>query len=152
MTDTAKPEQPPAPAGSASVHFQPDQAVTTVQGAITVALVIENGSDIASSPLQIQFDPKFVKLNDVGTGDFFARDGQIPVFTKNIQNDAGSATINLNRIPGTPGANGSGVLATMSFQGVAKGSTTISIANLSVRNAQGQVVASGTPTFTVTVK
>ncbi len=152
MTDTAKPEQPPAPAGSASVHFQPDQAVTTVQGAITVALVIENGSDIASSPLQIQFDPKFVKLNDVGTGDFLARDGQIPVFTKNIQNDAGSATINLNRIPGTPGANGSGVLVTMSFQGVAKGSTTISIPNLSVRNAQGQVVASGTPTFTVTVK
>ena len=40
----------------------------------------------------------------------------------------------------------------MTFQGVSKGSTTISIPNLSVRNTQGQVVASGTPTITVTVK
>src|SRR5205085_7985542 len=113
--DAAKPA---APAGSASVHFLPAQAATTVQGSVTVALVIEGASDAASAPLQIQFDPKVVRLSDVGRGDFFTSDGQVPVFTKNIQNDAGAATINLNRLPGTPGANGSGVLATMVFQGL----------------------------------
>jgi hypothetical protein len=150
MADAAKPADKPA--GNASVHFLPEQAVTSVQGVITVALVIENGIDVASSPLQFQFDSKVVKLNDVGRGDFFSGDGQIPVFTKNIRNDAGTAFINLNRLPGTPGANGSGVLATMVFQGVGPGTTTISVPSLSVRNSQGQVVAAGTPTITVTVK
>jgi general secretion pathway protein D len=150
MADAAKPADKPA--GNASVHFLPEQAVTSVQGVITVALVIENGIDVASSPLQFQFDSKVVKLNDVGRGDFFSGDGQIPVFTKNIRNDAGTAFINLNRLPGTPGANGSGVLATMVFQGVGPGTTTISVPSLSVRNSQGQVIAAGTPTITVTVK
>jgi general secretion pathway protein D len=154
IADAAKPaDKPSVPVGKAArVHFLPEQAVTSVQGLVTVALVIENGSDVASSPLQLRFDPKVVKLNDVGRGDFFASDGQVPVFTKNIQNDAGAAIINLNRLPGTPGANGSGVLATINLQGLSKGTTTISIPNLSVLNTQGQVIASGTPTITVTVK
>jgi general secretion pathway protein D len=153
LTDAAKPaDKPSVPGGNVSVHFLPEQTVTSVQGVVTVALVIENGSDVASSPLQFRFDPKVVKVNDVGRGDFFSGDGQVPVFTKNIQNDAGAAFINLNRLPGTAGANGSGVLATINFQGVSPGTTTISVANLSVRNTQGQVVATGTPTLTVTVK
>ena len=44
-----------------------------------------------SAPMQIQFDPKILKLNDAGRGDFFSSDGQIPLFTKNILNDAGAA-------------------------------------------------------------
>ena len=144
--------KPAAPAGSALVHFLPPQAVTGVQGSVTVALVLENGTDVASAPLQIQFDPKIVRLSDVGRGDFFSGDGQVPVFTKNIQNDAGAATVNLNRLPGTPGANGTGVLATMVFQGLSRGATTISVANLTVRNTQGQVIATGTPTVTITVR
>ena len=39
------------------------------------------------------------RLNDVGRGDLLASDGQQPVFTKNIQNDAGTATVQLNRLP-----------------------------------------------------
>ena len=63
-----------------------------------------------------QFDPKVVKLNDAGRGDFFSSDGQIPLFTKNIQNDAGAAAMNLNRLPNSPGVSGSGVLTTLIFQ------------------------------------
>jgi general secretion pathway protein D len=123
-----------------------------LSGRITVALIVEGGNDVASAPLQIQFDPKVLHLDDVGRGDFFSRDGQQPVFTKNILNDTGTAAITLNRPPGTPGATGAGVLITMIFQAVGRGSTTISIPNLSLRNTQGQVVASGSPQLTVNVK
>jgi len=151
--EAAKPgSAPPAPAGTATVRFLPAQTQTTVQGTITVALVIENGSDVASAPMQFQYDPKVVRLNDIGRGDFLSNDGQVPVFTKNIQNDNGTAIVNLNRQPGTPGSNGSGVLATMIFQGVGAGSTSVTIPNLSVRNSQGQVVASGSPSIAITVK
>ena len=149
--DAAKPDTP-APAGNANVHFLPAQAQTSVQGTITIALVLENGSDVVSAPLQFQYDPKVIRLNDVGRGDFLSTDGQIPVFTKNIQNDNGTATINLNRQPGTSGSNGSGVLVTMILQGVGKGVTNVTIPNLNVRNSAGQVVATGSPSIAITVK
>jgi general secretion pathway protein D len=161
---TAPPENPPAasstpkapdapkPTGSASVRFLPPVVNTTPGSAMTIALIVENAADIVSAPLQIQYDPKVVKLNDVGRGDFFSSDGQVPVFTKNIQNDAGSATINLNRLPGSAGVSGSGVLVTMVFQAVAPGTTAVRVPNLSVRDAQGSTVASGTPSMTISVK
>ena len=134
------------------MRFLPPQVESNPQGMMTVALIIENATDVASAPMQVTFDSKVVKLNDVGRGDFFSSDGQIPVFTKNIQNDAGAAAVNLNRLPGTPGASGSGVLGTLVFQAVAKGTTTVTVPNFTVRNSQGQVVFSGTPQMTITVK
>jgi general secretion pathway protein D len=140
------------PVGNAVVRFLPPQVETGPQGAVTVALIIENATDAASAPLQVTFDPKVVKLNDAGRGDFFSSDGQIPVFTKNIQNDAGAAAMNLNRLPNLPGVSGSGVLTTLMFQAVAKGSTTVTVPNLTVRNSQGQVIFSGSPQVTINVK
>ncbi|MCX6626918.1 MAG: cohesin domain-containing protein [Candidatus Solibacter sp.] len=149
--EPAKPAAP-RPAGSAVVRFLPPQVETSAQGVVTVALIIENATEVSSAPLQVSFDAKVVKLNDAGRGDFFSSDGQIPLFTKNIQNDAGAAAMNLNRLPGTPGVSGSGVLTSLIFQAVAKGTTTVTIPNLTVRNAQGQVVFSGSPQMTITVK
>ena len=148
------PAKPDAPKqiGNAVVRFLPPQLESSPQGMLTVALIIENATEVSSAPLQVTFDPKVVKLNDAGRGDFFSSDGQIPLFTKNIQNDTGAAAMNLNRLPNTPGVSGSGVLATLIFQSIAKGSTTVTVPNLTVRNAQGQVVFSGSPQMTINVK
>ncbi|HTP34336.1 MAG TPA: cohesin domain-containing protein [Candidatus Acidoferrales bacterium] len=140
------------PAGSATVRFLPPVVNTSTGSSITVALIVENAKDVVSAPLQVQYDPKVVKLNDVGRGDFFSADGQVPVFTKNIQNDAGLAAINLNRLPGSAGSSGSGVLVTLVFQAVAPGTAAIRVPSLSVRDSQGLVVASGTPSMTINVK
>ena len=119
---------------------------------MTVALIIENGADVVSAPLTIQFDPKVVKLNDVAKGDFFSSDGQIPVFTKNIQNDTGIAAITLNRLPGSAGVSGSGVLVTMMFQAIGAGTAAVRIPNLTVKDASGAVVASGMPQMVINVR
>jgi general secretion pathway protein D len=150
----AEPAKPDAPKqiGNAVVRFLPPQLESSPQGMLTVALIIENAAEVSSAPLQVTFDPKVVKLNDAGRGDFFSSDGQVPLFTKNIQNDTGAAAMNLNRLPNTPGVSGSGVLATLIFQAVAKGSTTVTVPSLTVRNAQGQVVFSGSPQMTINVK
>jgi general secretion pathway protein D len=123
-----------------------------VSGRITAGLLIAGGADVASAPIEIQFDPKFLRLNDVILGDFFSRDGQQPVFTKNILNDTGVAAIQLNRLPGSPGVDGSGTLVTLNFQAVARGATTVTIPRFTVRNSRGEVISSSTPQFTVSVK
>ena len=148
---TNAPDQPP-PAGSASVRFLPPAMSANRNSNITVALVIDGGSDVASAPMNVQYDPKVLKLIDVGRGDFFSSGGQIPVFTKNIQPDAGTAVINLNRLPQTPGANGSGILVSLTFQAIAPGTATVTVPNLTVRNTQQQTVFSGSPQMSVTVR
>jgi general secretion pathway protein D len=148
------PGLPPAtaPPASTRVHFEPSQATAGPSERITVSLFIDGAADVASAPMQIQFDPKFLRLNDVSLGDFFSKDGRQPVFTKNILNDTGLAIVQLNRPPGSPGAGGSGTLVTLNFQAVARGATVVTIPHLAVRNAQGAVISNSTPQFTVTVK
>ena len=107
---------------------------------------------MASAPIEIQFDPKLLRLNDASLGDFFAKDDQQPVFTKNILNDTGVAMIQLNRPPGSHGGGVSGKLVTLNFQAVARGTAVVTIPHLAVRNAQGAVISNSTPQLTVTVK
>lgn len=140
------------PAGNARVVFSPAQMDTRVGAPINIGVMLDSGTDVASAPLTIRWDPKVLKLNDVLRGDFLASDGQQPVFTKNILNDNGIATIQLNRQPGTPGVNGGGVLVTLQFQAVGRGNTVVNLQNLMVRNSQGIPIATGAPQVNVTVQ
>jgi len=123
-----------------------------MQSPVVVSVMIEGGADVASAPLSIQFDPKILRLNDVVRGDFMASDGQQPVFTKNIMNDTGVATIQLNRQPGAPGVNGSGVLVTLNFTTIGRGMTVVNLPGLAVRNSQGQPLPAGAPQLTIAVR
>jgi hypothetical protein len=123
-----------------------------ISSAVTVSVVIEGGNDVTGAPMQIRFDPKMLRLNDVTAGDFLGADGQVPVLTKNIQNDSGQAVITISRPPGQPGVSGpAGVLVNLSFQTVNRGATTVTIPNLTVRNSQGQPVATGSPEFLLNI-
>jgi general secretion pathway protein D len=146
------PADQPAPAGEAHVLFSPAQVETRIGSPVAVSVMIDNGVDVASAPLQVQFDPRVLKLNDVTRGDFLASDGQQPVFTKNVLNESGLATIQLNRQPGTPGVNGGGVLVILNFQTVSRGVTRVNLPNLIVRNSKGQPVATGNPQLSITVQ
>jgi general secretion pathway protein D len=140
------------PAGNTRVYFEPSQATANPSERISVSLLIDGGADVASAPIEIHFDPKLLRLNDVSLGDFFSKDGPQPVFTKNILNDTGVAIIQLNRPPGSPGVGGSGALVTLNFQAVASGTAVVMIPNLAVRNSQGAVLSNSTPQLAIAVK
>jgi general secretion pathway protein D len=142
----------PAPAAGTRVYFAPSQTTLSPSQRITISLLIEGGADVASAPMQIQFDPKLLRLNDVSLGDFFSKDDRQPVFTKNIMNDTGAAVVQLNRPPGSHGVGRSGTLVTLIFQAVAPGTAVVQIPHLAVRNAQGAIISNSTPQLTVTVK
>jgi general secretion pathway protein D len=148
------PAAPPVtvPQANASVNFVPAQVGTTMGGSFNVSLVMANATDLFSAPLQIKFDPKALKLNDVVQGNLMASDGQQATFTKNIQNDTGEADITLNRLPGTGGITGSGMLVTLSFTTLAHGATSISAPAFSPSNSQGQPISNSSPLVTVNVR
>jgi general secretion pathway protein D len=114
--------------------------------------MMDNAADVAAAPIQVVFDPKIVKLNDIAQGDLLSQGGVAATLTKNIQNDSGGAAVQLTRPPGSPGANGSGTLLTLTFSAVAPGTTQITAPNVSLRNSTGTPAAGGSPQLTVNVK
>ncbi len=137
---------PPSAAGPAVLRFAPTPVQTTVGGNFNVSLMLDNGSDVAAAPVQVVFDPKVLKLNDVTPGDLMSK------LTKNIQNDAGAAAIQLSLPAGSSGANGSGTLLNLSFSAIGAGATQITAPNVTLRNSQGAAAATGSPQLTVNVK
>ncbi len=147
------PAPPQAPAGAGRVRFNPPQIDSTANSSFAVAVVLEGASDVTAAPIQLAFDPKMLHLTDVTVGDLMGADGQQPVFSKNIDNVTGQATLQLNRQPGSPGVTvPSGSLVLLNFQAVGKGTTTVNAPAVTVRNSQGQTVAGGNPQLTVNIK
>ena len=134
------------------VRFSSPQVETGQSATFSVSVQIEGATDVASAPMQIRFDPKMLRLNDVVRGEFLSSDGQQPVFTKNIMNDAGVASIQLSRMPGSPGSSGAGALVTLSFQTVGKGTTAVTIPYLGVKTSQGQDVPAAAPQLNVNIR
>ena len=60
-------------------------------------------------------------------------------------NDAGDATVNLNRLPGAGGVNGSGTLAVFTFQAIKPGATVVTFSELGARNSAMQPVTTDLP-------
>ncbi len=152
-TGAAAPAAAAQPAPGATLRFNPATMSVTQGSAVSVSLEIDGGTDVAAAPMQIRFDPKILQLSAVTPGDFLSSDGQQPIFAKNVMNESGQASIQLSRLPGSAGVTApSGSLVTLNFQAVGKGSTVVTVPNLTVRNSQGSPVATGSPQLSVTVK
>ena len=91
-----------------------------------VPVVISGASDIASIPLQIQYDASKMSLVNVVGGDFLSRDQQA-VALVHRDDGPGNITINASRPPGAPGVNGAGVVCVLSFQAKAAGDSKVEI-------------------------
>jgi general secretion pathway protein D len=150
----ASPEarQAQTPADTATVKFVPAQATGQLNQNVTVSLMVENARDLASTPMQIRFDPKFLRLNDVVRGNLLASDGQQVAFSKNVLNDSGEATVSISRLPSTGGVSGSGSIITLVFQAVGRGDTVVTVPQLTLRDSQAQPIVTATPQLAVSVK
>ena len=132
--------------------FSPRAVETNQNGTFTVTLSVENAANTQTAPIQVHYDPKLLRLNDASPGDLLSRDGKQPIFTKNIQNDAGTASILINRPVGSLGISGSGNLVTLSFQAIGKGATTVEVQNLILRNPEGQPSAATSALLPVNIR
>jgi general secretion pathway protein D len=77
-----------------------------------------------------------LRLNDISPGDLLSRDGVRVTAVKDIRNDTGEATLTVSRLPGSPGISGSGVIATLNFVAVGKGSSRITAADSVLKNSR----------------
>jgi general secretion pathway protein D len=140
------------PASVARVAFSPAAAQTQPGGTVTLNLQVENATDVFAAPLRVRFDPNVLRVSEVTRGGFLAGDGRDVLFTRNILNDTGEVSVNLSRMPGSAGINGSGTLVTLTFQVIGKGITTVSAPQLTVQDSRAQTILTASPQVTITVR
>ena len=139
------PPTPPTPPHTEGVNLMLNAppGTVTVGATFQVPVVLSGGTDIASVPLQIQYDPAKLSLVNVDKGDFMGRDGQVPLLSHR-DDGHGLIFINVSRPPGAAGVSGAGVVCVLSFQAKAAGESVLDITHpAAVNSAQQPVTASG---------
>jgi general secretion pathway protein D len=135
---------PPGPPGQHVAFLMSPAGPVAVGATFQMPVVISGATDIASVPLQIQYDPANISLVNVDSGDFLSRDGKA-VALVHRDDGPGNITINASRPPGSPGINGAGVVCVLSFQAKASGSSAVVISKPgALSSTQQPVPAQGT--------
>jgi general secretion pathway protein D len=113
-------------------------------------IVLANGQDISTVPVEISYDPKVLEFQSVTPGDFLNRDGQ-PVTLVHRDDPPGRLVINAQRPPGSTGVSGNGTVYRLTFVAKAKGGGVVSVATPGARNSQNQQLTVQGAQATVTV-
>ena len=118
-----------------------------------VNVQVENGSALSSlAPLRIKYDPALLRLEDIASGDIFSRAGGGATSTKDIQNDAGEASITIQRLPGAPAVNGPGTLAVLTFTAIGSGQAPVTIQEVALKDSLAQPIATSTAALGVQIQ
>ena len=131
--------QSPAPAtvpGGPPVSFTvvPPTSNQTVGSTFQVAVMLGNGRDIFSVPLQLKFNPAVLQLVNVDSGDLLSRDGQLASLVH--REDNGLVAISTTRPPNAAGVNGQGSLCTLTFKAIAAGDTDLTLVKVGALNSK----------------
>ncbi len=118
------------------------QVGSTFQLAVSVA----NARDLYSAPLQVQFNPQVLSLQNVDAGDLLGRDGQ-PVAVVHRDEGNGLVTISVSRPPAVAGVNGQGSICVLTFKAATVGDSPIALVKVGAKNsAQATLPAVGSQT------
>jgi general secretion pathway protein D len=136
---TGPPGPPPGDPGNVSIQFSPPGNPVAVGAAFQVPVVLSGAKDIASVPLQVQYDPAKLSLQNVTSGDLLARDNQA-VAVVHRDDGPGNITVNVARPPGVAGVSGAGVVCVLTFQAKQAGDSTLSMTRASAISGTQQVL------------
>jgi len=135
---TTPAQQPAPPTGQAVLRFDPASITTTNGGTFTVSVTMNGGSDVASVPIQITYDPKRLSVVKVDNGDFLTKDGQPVALVNRDDVNSGVLVASASRPPGSGGGTGQGTVFTVTMQAKQPGDTVLSITRPGARNSQQQ--------------
>jgi general secretion pathway protein D len=133
---TQQPAPANVPGGGPPVSFTvvPPSSNQAVGSTFQVAVMLGNGRDIFSVPLQMKFNPAVLQLVNVDSGDLLSRDGQLASLIH--REDNGLVAISTSRPPNAAGVNGQGSLCTLTFKAVAAGDSDLTLVKVGALNSK----------------
>jgi general secretion pathway protein D len=143
---------PAIPGGASALAFNPANVQAQLSNRVTIALQAQNMTDLATVPVKVRWDPKVLRLEMISPGVLLTQDGKVAAPSLDIRNDTGDATIDVNRLAGAGGVNGTGPLLQLTFTAVGKGTTTVSVTEAQLKNSSQQPIMVQGPSVTVVVQ
>ncbi len=145
------PPPTPTPVVGTSFTLTPPAGPLATGASFQVPVVLSGGTDIASIPIQLKYDPARISLVNVAAGDLLSRDGQA-VALIHRDDGPGNITVVAARPPGAVGISGNGVVCVLTFQAKAAGDTTLSMTRAGAVNSAQQQVPAQNARLNLTVK
>jgi len=124
--------------GQVGLRLEPGTLQQQVGSTFFMTVVLSQGEDIASVPIQLSYDPKLFQFMKVTNGDFLAKDGQNVALVYRDDPATGRLQITAQRTPGSQGITGDGTVFNLTFTAKAKGTGAVSIAVPGARNSKNQ--------------
>src|SRR6202167_1039746 len=142
----------PAAQGGSSFVFDPGQ-ITVVKGnTFVVNLLISGAQNVASVPVQLNYDPAKLQMVNISNGGFLSQDGQTVALVHREDETTGTLQITASRPPGAGGVSGQGAVVTMTFQAKASGQTPLTITRGGARDPSLQAITVNGAQASVTVQ
>jgi general secretion pathway protein D len=136
----------------ATVHVEvPSTAVAADSGPFTVSVVVEDVTNLGAFQFDVTYDPAVVRFVEVHEGPFLGSSGrQVRCLPPRTGEGAGGLTcVTLGATP--EGPNGSGVLADITFEPVAPGSSPLHFTRLILTDPPANVLPAGAQDATLAV-
>ena len=121
-------------------------------GQLEIQLLVQDVKQLFGMSMRIRYDQKVVKLVDIRKGTFLEGDEQDLIFSKNIRHVVGQAAVNISRFPGTGGLDGSGVIVTLVFEGLAAGTSNLRVVSSGARDGERKLLQIKSAQATLTVQ
>ncbi len=128
------------PRGGNRVSLSPSNFEITEGREFRVSVVVQSAEEIGSMTINLSFNSQVLELKQVVQGSLSARMGEDTPFLQNIDNSAGMCTIGFSSTDVAAGFKGSGRVATLVFQSLAKGDSPISFASVTANSPTGQAI------------
>jgi general secretion pathway protein D len=141
------------------LRFEPSALSVKVGETKTVAVVIENVSDLFSIPMLLQYNPAVISIEDVQHavsegqhGGFLSGGTQEIAIVRSLNPEKGQAIISATRQPNTQGVSGSGTLLGIVIKGIAPGSSNLTVMQQNAKDSQQRPIPLITNEATVQVQ
>ncbi len=137
---------PAAAQAAATVRLEPPSAALELNGSATFQIIIDNVTDLVGADVTLQFNPAILQVQDADSGQegVQIQPGAFPnpefVVRNVVTNTVGIINYTVSDLAPFQPVSGSGVLATINFQGVGQGNTDINITEAILVNSQIQSI------------
>ncbi len=120
----------------AQIRFEPRNLSLKAGQTMTVGVVVDKVSDLFSIPFLLQYNPAVISVEEVRHGGFLQAGYQEIAIVQKLDNEHGQAIISATRQPNTTGVNGTGTIMGIVIKGLAPGTSTLSIVQVSANDSQ----------------
>ena len=138
--------------GQNRVSLSPANFEITEGREFRVSVVVQSAEEINSMTLNLSFNPQVLELKQVVQGSIATRLGGDVPFLQNIDNSSGTCTIGFSSTDVARGFKGSGRVASLVFQSIAKGDSPLSFSSVTASSPTGASIQFVTPEGRVRVR